>query len=305
MQSGKVYRLVDNASTSLTLDAAWTTNPFNCGCTITTPLAMDTNNLYWGGTSGGNKLWTLGQSSESQPTGSPFALTPTITSASPALWTNTATSTSYLILGLVGHIIEVDVTGQVNSFDNTNPGSASISGRIAIGTKNSTRIFAGDTAGKMWSIDPTPANFTGTQKLWVYNGTSSTAGSPFYDYTTDTLLYGTSIGTVISLSSAGAAQTGYPYTPGAASDAISTAPFYASGVLLVGTSTGKLWVIDRNAGSGPAAIRKYFFGSTESVSGIGFDASTSRYMITTSDSTAKDGKLYYIDLVADPTSGSS
>jgi hypothetical protein len=307
MQSGKVYRLIDNASTSLTLDASWTTNPFNCGCTITTPLAMDTNNLYWGGTSGGQKLWTLGQSSETQPMGSPFTVTPTITSASPALWTNTVgmTTTSYLILGLTGHIIEIDVSGQVNSYDNTNPGTASIAGRIAIGTNGSTRMFAGDTAGKVWAIDPTPANFTGTQKLWVYNGTAATVGSPFYDYTSNTLMYGTSIGTVNSLSSAGAAQTGYPYTPGAASDAISTAPFYASGVLLVGTSTGKLWVIDRNAGSGPAPIRKYFFGSTESVSGIGFDASTNRYMITTSDSTAKDGKLYYIDLVADPTSGSS
>ena len=35
------------------------------------PLAMDANNLYWGGTQGGaQRLWTLGQNAESQPVGS-------------------------------------------------------------------------------------------------------------------------------------------------------------------------------------------------------------------------------------------
>src|SRR6185436_7376293 len=49
LSSGKVYRLIDNG-TSLVADSAdgWTgaNNPFDCGCTIVSPLALDTNNLY-------------------------------------------------------------------------------------------------------------------------------------------------------------------------------------------------------------------------------------------------------------------
>ena len=55
--SGQIYRLLDNGS-SLTPDTSgnWSgRNPFSCGCTITTPLNLDTTNLYWGGTTGGGQ----------------------------------------------------------------------------------------------------------------------------------------------------------------------------------------------------------------------------------------------------------
>jgi hypothetical protein len=304
MASGKVYRLVDNASSSLVLDAGWSTNPYNCGCTIVTPLGMDTSNLYWGGTqSGAQALWTLGQTSEAQPMGSPFSITPTITTASPALWVDAQGKTN-LFLAVVGHLLEVNVTNQTLAADNSDLGTASVFGRIAFGTRTTNRVLAGDDAGNFWSIDP--ANFAGTTKQWSYTVASDQIkSSPFYDYPSDTIIFGTEAGKVVSLSSAGAAGGGYPFTPGASSDAVRSAPFYASGVLLVGTTTGKLFVIDRNNGSAPALITEYHFGPTEGVSGIGFDGSTNRYMVSTSDATNKDGRLYYIDLVADPTSGSS
>jgi hypothetical protein len=48
-------------------------------------------------------------------------------------------------------------------------------------------------------------------------------------------------------------------------------------------------------------IREYAFGASESVSGIGFDPTVNRYMVSTANSSTNDGRLYYIDLIADPT----
>ena len=84
LTSGKVYRLIDNG-TSLAPDSsgswAGANNPFDCACTIVTPLTMDTSNLFWGGTTAGpvQKIWTLGQVSRAQPMGSPFTITPVLT----------------------------------------------------------------------------------------------------------------------------------------------------------------------------------------------------------------------------------
>lgn len=302
MASGKIYRLVDDASSSLTLDTSWATNPYDCSCAITTPLSADSSNLYWGGTqSSSQKLWTLGQSSESQPTGSPFTVTPTITSAAPLAWT--MSGTTYLFFGTTGHLLEFDATNQVLAADNTSPGTASVWGRIAPGSGTTKRIFAGDDAGNFWSIDPTTSNFAGTNKQWSYTVTGSTMkSSPYYDLSTDTVMFGTESGQVVALTSAGAPLTGYPYVPGSSADAIRSAPLYYSGVLAAGTTTGKLYFIDRDNGTtGPALIRQYTFGTGESVSGISFDPTTSRYMVATSSATAKDGRLYYIDALSDPT----
>jgi hypothetical protein len=309
LASGKVYRLIDNSvARTLTPDTtgnwAGANNPFDCGCTIVTPLTMDADNLYWGGTTAGptQQIWTLGQSSRSQPAGSPFTITPIITSAAPALWTSGGIG--YLFIGLTGHVISMDVADQMLSATNDSPGSASVWGRITIGSNGATRIFAGDDAGNMWALDP--SNFTGTNKVWSYLVSGDAIqSSSYYDYSTRTIHFGTEGGKVVVLDSAGAALTGYPYTPGTSADSIRSAPLYLGGVLAIGTITGKLFLLDRNSGSGPALIRKYDFGSTESVSGIAYDPNTSRFMVSTSDASLKDGRLYYIDLVSDPTPGGS
>ncbi len=313
MSSGQVYQLIDTGAALTTTGAAWTTNPYDCTCAIVTPLSMDTTNLYWGGTqSGSQKLWTLSQSSPAtQPMGSPFAISgnPTITNAAPLLWTSGATT--YLFVGTTGHILQLNVSAQTPLAVNDNPGTASIWGRIAMGTKTTNRVLAGDDAGKLWSIDPT--SFSGTAKQWFYPVASdSIKSSPYYDYTTDTVMFGTEGGKMVSLTSAGAVTStaavgtfpnagGYPYSLASSSDSIRSAPLYRGGVLLVGTTTGKLLLFDRNNGTGASLIRQYYFGPTESVSGIAFDPQTSRYMVTTSDPSANDGKLYYIDAVTDPT----
>jgi len=312
MASGKVYQLVDTGSVGAggltTVGAAWTTNPFDCSCTIVTPLAFNATNLYWGGTQSGNKLWTLGQSSEAQPMGSPFPLTPTVTTAAPAIWTSGATT--YAFLGTTGHILELNVTDQMTVVDNTNPGSASVWGRIGLGTNGAARILAGDDGGNFWAIDPTPATFSGTQKVWTYAVAGDAIKSaPFYHYSTRSVHFGTEAGKVVALDSSGAALTGYPYVPGTVSDPIRAAVFFWSGVLVVGTQNGKLFFIDRNNGTtGPALMSQYFFGPTEVVSGIGYDVTTNRYLMSVGDPAVKDGRLYYFDvsspLTGDPTPGS-
>ncbi len=315
--AGHVYRLVDNAtgttSGSLTLDAsgAWATNPYNANGTITTPMTADASNLYWGGnpTAGGHGWWTVGQATESVPTGSPFPITPTITSAAPSIWTVGATS--YLLLGVTGHVLKISLTSQAIVADNSSPGTASVWGRISAGTSHTggtSRVYAGADNGTLWAIDPA-AGFATSGGLWSYHTANAIMGSSYYDNLTDTVQYGTQGGTVIVLNGSGAVlNASYPYTPGAAGDAITAAPLYYGGVLVVGSTGGKLYFIDRNNGaSTPAAalIREYYFGPSEAVSGISFDPTVNRYMVSTANPASKDGHLYYFDLIADPTPGSS
>ncbi len=312
--TGKVYRLVDNG-TSLALDAVWSAlaggNPYACTCTIKSQLSLDANNVYWAGTTGSGGTLTqllmeIGQTSQSVLTGWPLTTPASVTTSSPQLATSGGTTKVYL--GISGDLLQLDVTG-TTFVTNSNPGT--INGRVSIGTSSAsgiTRVFAGDTSKVMWAISPT--NFTGANYLWKYTAASSIGGSNYYDYLTDTVQFGTAGGTVIVLTGAGnggspgtgvVLNASYPFTLNA-SDPITSAPLYTGGVMVVGTTLGKLYFLDRNTGTSPGVsiIAEYYFGPTESVSAIGFDSNVNRYMVSTSAAT-KDGRLYYFDLVSDPT----
>ncbi|MFL5308517.1 MAG: LamG-like jellyroll fold domain-containing protein [Polyangia bacterium] len=308
---GHVYRLIDTAtgttSGSLALDTgtSWATNPFNCSCAITTPLSIDATNLYWGSTTSGKNFWTLGQSNESNP--APVPITPVVTSA--GLSVTSVAGTSYAFLAVTGNVLKISTLGQSIAATNASPGSASIGGRIVTGYDKSgvLRVYAGDDAGTMWGLDA-GTNFATLNGLWHTTTSNPIKSSPYYDHDTDTLQYGTQGGTIIVLNAGtGAAlNAGYPYTPpGGAGDPITAAPLYYSGVLVVGSTGGKLYFLDRNTGTGVSLIKEYNFGSNQSVSGIGFDVNVNRYMVTTASSSSNDGRLYYFDLVSDPTNGSS
>jgi Concanavalin A-like lectin/glucanases superfamily len=312
--AGHVYKLIDTGtgttSGTLTLDTVSTgwkvTNPFDCACTISTPLAMDASNLYWGSTTASKNFSTLGQATQTNPT--PVVISQTVTNT--ALAVATISSTSYAFVGVAGKVLKISTAGQTITATNSSPGSASVLGRIAIGTNGSgtKRVYAGDDGGTMWAIDP-GTNFATLNGLWKYNTANAIKSSPYYDNLTDTVQYGTQGGTIIVLNGTGAVlNASYPYTPaGGTGDAITTAPLYYSGVLAVGTSGGKLYFLDRNTGTTPGAsiIREYNFGPTESVSGIAFDPNVNRYMVTTASASANDGRLYYFDQLTDPTPGSS
>jgi len=301
LASGKVYRLIDNGS-SLVPDTstAWAVNPYSCGCTIVSPLALDTTNLYWGGTIAGptQQIFTLGQATKTGPPA--VTITPTITSSAPGLWSD-GTST-YLFMGMVGNILKFNASTQMFDSTNTNPGSAAIYGRVvpsaALGT-----VFAGDDGGTMWAINAT--TFSGTNKLWSYPVSGdSIKSSPYVDASATTaagVYFGTEAGKVIGLANAtGALLANYPVTPDGATDPIRTAPLYNGGLLIVGNTKGKLFFIDRSTGT---LYRKFYFGPTEAVSSVGYDTTVSRYMVSTSDTATNDGRLYYIDLITDPTAG--
>jgi hypothetical protein len=166
-------------------------------------------------------------------------------------------------------------------------------------------VFAGDDGGTMWALDPN--NFAGTNKVWSYVVSGdSIQSSPYVDTNGSAIgvYFGTDGGKVVGLNwQTGAALTGFPFVPGTTSDSIRTAMLSQGGLLVVGTTTGKLFFIDRNNGTGPVVTRQYYFGPTQSVSGVSYDSTVGRYMVATSDSAANDGRLYIIDLVADPTSG--
>ena len=80
-------------------------------------------------------------------------------------------------------------------------------------------------------------------------------------------------------------------------DPMRTALLYRAGIIAVGTTTGKLFFVNRRTTSGgtPALMREYYFGATEQVSGIAFDSTANKYLVTTSSSTSKDGRLFTID----------
>ena len=314
--SGKVYRLKDTGTGTtagtLTLDASWATGgAYACTCTVTSDLSLDANNVYWAATTGTTTqvLMGLAQSGGAPISASWPVTTPVnVTTSSPTLSTVSGTTTLYL--GVTGDLLQLAVTG-TTFVQNSAPGT--ITGRVSFGTSflaatnGTSRVYAGDSSGTVWAISPT--NFTGTNFLWSYAAGAAITNN-YYDGATDTLAFGTSGGKVVALNAAGNGtggsllNTSYPYTLNA-SDPITAAPLYVNGVLAVGTTLGKLYLLDRDTGNatspnGVAILQQYSFGPTESVSTIGYDANVSRYMVSTS-SAANDGRIYYFDAVADPT----
>ena len=316
----KIYRLVDTGtgttSGTLSLDPSWTAlgaNPYNCGCAIKSPISIDTNNVYWSattGTSGGGNLtqvlMEIGQTTQATLTGWPLTTPKNVTASPPTLVTAGATT---LYSGVNGDLLQLDVS-TTTFVTNTKPGT--INGRVsygtsfAAGTAGTTRVYAGNSAGTMWAWNP--ANITGANYLWSYVvGAGNAINGAYYDGTTDTIQFGTNGGKLLVLTGAGSGTSGvvlnssYPYTLDA-TDPISSSPLYFGGVLVIGSTKGKLYFLDRNTGTVPGVsiIREYSFGPTESISGVAYDANVSRYMVAVS-SAAKDGRLYYFDAVSDPT----
>ena len=86
-------------------------------------------------------------------------------------------------------------------------------------------------------------------------------------------------------------------TLGTTSDSMQSAVLYRSGVIAVGTITGKLFFVNRRtvAAGTPALMREYYFGSSEQVSGIAYDSNANKYLVTTANTSSGDGRFYMID----------
>ena len=314
--SGKVYRLLDNGTTLApdTVTTGWTgtNNPYDCACAISTELAADASNLYWAGrktSDSSYRVWALGQSNRSVPGWSPMrpstvaGVTETaVTGAALDIWTSSGVN--YVFLGQTGYIVKANVsTGLVAEY-NSKPTVGAVknlvSGRIIVVDQGTNRVLAGDDGGNFWSV--APGTFTGTSYQWGYTLASDQFKStPFYDYRTGYVQFGSEKGKLIVLDTAQAGTTatpltGYPMTF-STTDPMRNAILYRSGVIAVGTTAGHLYFVNRRtvAGGTPQLMRDYFFGSTEQVSGVAYDQNTNKYLVTTSSSSASDGKLYTID----------
>jgi len=315
--AGRVYRLIDSGS-GLTTDASWagSVGYYSCGCTIVSPLGMDTTNLYFTGTiSTTSYVFDIAQATGVTASSYPKSLgSVTLSAAEPALWVGADTYT-YLFAGLSGHFYKWSFNAGSVTTDNTTP-SGAVNGRISI---ISNRVYGNDNAGTLWVLNPTTFSTT----LWSYHddtnhvscgaGTAcASTGGVYVDWLTGRAFYGDGDGHLYgSYNSAGTtgAQTnaGFPYQPGGVSttDVFSTAPLYNGGVLVAGTTLGTVYVIDTNNGTtGPAKLQTYKFGTNTRISGIGYDNSSSSYLIATSNATNKDGKLFYIAASTDPTASS-
>ncbi len=180
-------------------------------------------------------------------------------------------------------------------------------GRIAVGQGVTKRVYAGDDGGNDVgaSIRPPPPP-SAARPSGASTPPNAIKSSPYYDTGTDTVQYGTQGGTIIVLGGTGAVlNSGATRTRPREARATRSpsAPLYYNGVLAVGSTGGKLYFLDRNTGNATTPvtiIREYQFGSSEAVSGIGFDPTANRYMVSTASSSG-DGRLYYVDLITDPT----
>jgi hypothetical protein len=322
--TGGVYRLLDTTGSSglLALDTSWVPSSsgsgagyYACKCTITSAMNLDASNIYWGATnSSGQMLFGIKQLDGSAiKTGWPVTAPSNVTTSAPTI----VTSTGMLYLGSTSTLGQLTLSSLAWEQDNPT-GIATITGRVSYGssflaaTTGTKRIYVGDSGGAVWAISPSAFSSSGTVTtyLWKYAAGSAVTDN-YYDGGSDTVMFGTSSGAVVALTGAGSGANGavvnssYPYTlPN--SDSVSTAPLYYNGVLVVGSSKGNLYFLDRNTGNstapnGVSILKEVNFGPTESVSTIGFDSTVNRYMVATS-SAANDGRIYYFDIVTDPTS---
>jgi fibronectin-binding autotransporter adhesin len=332
--TGKVYRLLDTLGTKLAVDGNWkaasggaVAGVYSCTCTITSGLQLDNNNVYWAASNAsGQRVFGIKQADGTSPSTTsgawPFTVPATVTTSAPTLVI--AGTTSSLFLGATSALVEIADTTKLTWLQDDPGGITTITGRVSYGTSflaatsGTKRIYVGDSSGAIWSVSPSAFSGSATSYLWTYKPTLTpvigTVTDNYYDATTDTVQYGTSGGYVVSLNAAGNGSSGgspvnssYPYQlPN--SDSVSTAPLYYGGVLVVGSSNGNLYFLDRNTGSttapnGVKILKEVNFGPSESVSSIGFDSTYSRYMVSTS-SAANDGRIYYFDLVSDTNSPS-
>jgi len=305
--SGYVYKLVDNGSSLALAGSPWDTPycyggaPCSANDTITTPLGIDDTNLYWVGTdSSGNRkffILTHGKSLTSAALTIPAAVT-----AAPA--EATIGSLDYLFAGMQGFLYKVKVSDQ-SSTSWTQPATTSaINGRVTI---MGGLAYLPDNRGHIYAVNTsTLATDWSYQDTANHGGSCTTGGSCaiknlYVDSVTQRVVYGDQDGHVYVITKNGSSatvMTGYPIQP-APGEAISTAPLYQSGIMLIGTDSGSLFVVNlRTVSAGtPALLYTYQLGSA--ISSIAYNSNTNggtgAYMVGTAS-----GKLVFMDKVTDP-----
>lgn len=313
---GYVYKLVDSGATLALAPNPWNT-PYNQGvnATVTSPLLTDANYIYWAGnnTSGSPTLFRVSNASKGSATTQ--SLTATVNAA---LALDSPSTLAYVMAATAGHFYRYDVTNNSAPTDSTTLNPAAIDGRISV---LFNKLYAVDNAGKL-TVVPTTTLGTAT---WTYQDTgthgSCSSGNNcqaknIYINTDDyyatngsgkpRVVYGDKDGHVYIVrqngsGTTGVAMTGYPMQPNSDTSPIVTSPLYQSGILVVGNSNGKVYVINAFTATGPATpslLQTYDFGAGVSIASISrnrtVNSNAGAYMIATSN-----GKLLYIPSTTD------
>jgi outer membrane protein assembly factor BamB len=112
----------------------------------------------------------------------------------------------------------------------------------------------------------------------------------YIDPSTNRSYFGDKDGHVYVLSSSGALVSGYPFRPGLSTDEFQTAPLFRAGLIVIGSVSGKVFIVDESAGS---AYKTFNFQSA--ISSISYNTG-GQYIIGTAS-----GQLVYLAAVTDPT----
>ena len=291
---GYVYKLTDSgAAFAIVTAQAWPYRNVTGGAsaTATAALSMDAANVYWTGNdgSGSKKIFSL--TFAMVPNGT-LALVADVVAA-PAL--AAVSGTNYLFTGTNGKIYRTatDLTSPINS---TVP-TSTVYGRLTV--LNGTVYFPEDI-GTVWALSSSTL-----ASNWSYQDTVTSAGrhpggcaaasqctvrNLYVDPTTNRTYFGDKDGHLYVLSSAGALVSGYPFRPGLSTDEFQTAPLFRAGLIVIGSVSGKVFIVDESAGS---TYKTFNFQSA--ISTISYDID-GQYLIGTAS-----GKLYYLASVTDPT----
>ena len=304
--NGKIYKLEDTGA-ALNTVAGW---PFSDSTgmtpapTVTSPLTADASNLYWSGNNGAGspKLFSLTQAKSlngSATVDSTLAIVPQPT---------TITGTTYLFGGLAnGKLYKISTADFTTMTTSTLLSSTALTGRMSIWAG---LLYFIENNGTVWAV-----NTADLTKNWSYQDTDGSrhpggctavnqcsAQNMFLQVGTLRVTYGDKDGhlnVVAKNGTGGTPLNGYPWRPGADTDVFTTAPLYTNGIIAIGTSGGKVFLVDQqNLSNAPALLRTYNFRSA--ISTISYDrnldVSTGEYVITTAD-----GRLFYVSRITDPS----
>jgi hypothetical protein len=307
---GHITRLIDTGS-ALNLPgpgSPWQT-PFASGSvsTITSPLLSDFTNLYFSGTDGANSQAFAVQITRDNGITNDQQLVREVgpiyaVSAAPAA--KVYSGTTYLFFGSAApasqaYIYRIDMgAGMINaSYSDTAPATTfKINDSLRI-AKN--HLYGVDDGGYVYKLDAS----TGTGSFTAMSGfpyrtaaQSPIQHAPFVDSTAEVIYFGDNAGNLHALNSDGTPYSGFPYVVDA-SIQLSSTPYYRLGVIAIGGSDGYLYLVDRNAGTGPAVFTRFYVGA-QAVSTVGWNSSKTEYMVST-----LDGQLTFAPFQADPTPG--
>ena len=304
---GHIIKLVDTgAALTRPSNGAWTSDFTDATVTsITSPLANDLTNLYFGGTNGTTPnvyaVQIMSGTTETKTlvkTKGPLVSTLTTTPS----WT-TSSGTTYVFLGTTtpssgnALIYRLNMSGTVDGSYDTLATSA-INGAIVI---QGGHAFAVSDAGKLFALDALnfgTGGFTNISSFPFQNSPASPIKFSAWVGPDGVSFFGDNAGNVYDVKADGTKGWTNPVSIGSAQ--ITSTPIYRqdSGVIGIGANDGYLYFIDRSAAS---VFKRFFITASGSVSSVSYDKNIPAFMVSSSD-----GKLVFINAadVTDPTSGS-